>query len=202
MFQKLKDLQLQNKSLQWPEGSGTPATMDDVCSHAELAWPALEISGDSFDIRMFVPMPADLYLVSNEGLDRKLIKLYSTTDSNYAVWWRPTSEVNDESPIYLNHYLSAGDVAGIRLMYPDIDPNVSLHPPAPTSFSRGLPNVPPRQAKSPSKSPSNSRQPPPKPLRPTSLRPSGLPVPAEPSAFAAPEPPSKELVEELDNVGF
>lgn len=198
MSQKLKDLQLQNKSLQWPEDSGIPATMDDICSHAELAWPALEISGNSFDVRMFVTIPANLYPVSNEGLDRKSIMMYSTTNSNYAIWWRPTSGVKDELPIYLNHYPSAGDVAGIKLMYPDIDPNVPLYPPAPTSSSRGPPNVPPKSAKSPP----TSRQPPPKLLRPTSLRPSGLPVPAEPSAFAAPKSPSKELVEELDNVGF
>lgn len=200
MSQKLQNLQKGDKNLQWPENSGVPATMDHVCSHAELAWPALEFSDENFDVRPFVPMPADLYPVSTENLDRKSIMLYSTTLAQYVLWWR------DGSPISLNHYPSEGDVAGVKSMYPDIDPDVPLHQSAPTSSSVSPPKVPPRPVKSRSK----SRLPPPKPLESTSLRPSGPqqgnplppPVPARLSARTATKMLGEELLQELGNVGF
>jgi hypothetical protein len=219
MMQKLEDLKTTKKPWVWPYKSTQLATMDDVCSNHDLAFRAWRLV-DDFDIMSFVPTPvmeSNMFHVSYDPLDRESIMLYGTVLSGGRLWWR-NYDTGEEYPIYINHYPSAGDVTGVKVIYPDINPNVAWHPPAPTRVPPSPPEpsstrVPPQVPSRPARSPPKSRLPPPKPLKPASLHPSGPRqgkpatksppvVPPKPASLVAPDPPTMSLIDELDNVGL
>lgn len=68
------------------------------------------------------------YGTQNEGpLDIKSVMLYSTEVTGTVLYWRDPNDETKEYSILANHFPSAGDVAAIKVMYPEHEPQPGYH---------------------------------------------------------------------------
>lgn len=112
---------------EWPAGLGRVATIEEVCSIELLAFHFQPVSFNAF-----MPMTEFPSWTSPNPIDRDSIMLYpSDMHDGIIIWHDAGSEV--ESPITFNKVPSAGNVEGVKMIYPDVSDRPS--PPAPTRSS-------------------------------------------------------------------